>query len=75
MADVESVRPYLPHGLSAALDEPEEGPYADNATFLRDLEALATLQVPLWQWRRVVLARSESVYELVHTPAEHAEGH
>lgn len=44
MENCEPVHPYLPHGLSASLQEPEEGPYADNATFLRDLEALSTLQ-------------------------------
>eukprot|EP00966_Prymnesium_polylepis_P243842 5639293-Prymnesium_polylepis.1 len=47
--DKDAVRPYLPHGLAAALDEPEDGPYSDNAAFLRDLEALSTLQVAVYK--------------------------
>ena len=45
MSDKDAVRPFLPHGLSAALDEPDTGPYKDNAAFLLELEALSTLQV------------------------------
>ena len=49
MDDRDAVRPFLPHGLSAALDAPEEGPYANNAAFLVDLEAMSTLQVCVYK--------------------------
>ena len=39
------VRAFLTGPLAATLDEPDEGPYADNAAYLRTLEALTTLQV------------------------------
>ncbi|KAL1496902.1 hypothetical protein AB1Y20_014482 [Prymnesium parvum] len=47
--DAAAARAYLPLSLAAALDADEAGPYPDNATFMRDLEALSTLQVAVYK--------------------------
>lgn len=44
-ADADAVRAFLTGPLAKVLDEPEEGPFQDNASYLRTYEALTTLQV------------------------------
>ena len=47
--DRAEVRAYFPGTLASIVDEPSEGPFKDNADYLRTLEALYTLQVTLFK--------------------------
>ena len=46
---LDAVRAFLSGPLAAILDEPEEGPFADNDAFLLTYEALTSLQVAVYK--------------------------